>query len=85
MSSLDQIKRAERVIGEQKQSIAATEMQPLSLKTKVAFIIFPGASIWFNIFSPKDWKQRRRDANKCLLMGLTFWFFVVLLIAFLIK
>ena len=49
-----------------KEKIAS---ETLTSKQKKIFTLFPGLAVWYSIFTPKEWKQRQREANRCQWIG----------------
>jgi len=50
-----------------------------SKRTKFFFTVFPGFGIWYSVFTPKEYVQRRKDVNRCSLMALGFYLAITLI------
>ena len=56
--------------------------KPLTKKQKILFTIFPAWAIWYLIFAPQEWIQRRKDAIKAEWIGFALWAGLGLLVLF---
>lgn len=63
---------------EQKRKEIAT--QPLSRGKKRLFFFLPGLAYWYIVFTPKEWTQRRKDANRSFYFGLLMWLMVIFML-----
>ena len=46
-----------------------TISKPLTPKQRRMFTIFPGLAMWYSVFAPQEWEQRKKEALKCQLIG----------------
>jgi hypothetical protein len=46
-----------------------TISKPLTPKQRKMFTIFPGLAMWYSVFAPQEWEQRKKEALKCQLIG----------------
>lgn len=44
--------------------------QPLTSRQRRLFTIFPGLAFWYPLFAPQEWRQRKKEANRCQWVGI---------------
>ncbi len=64
------IETAKEIKAQAEKEKAAIPTTPLTNKQKILFSIFPAWALWYQMLCPKEWVQRRKDANKCFWAGI---------------
>ena len=84
ISIIEQKKKAGGIKRQRNQEQEEIKNKPLSKRKKIFFTILPAWSIWYLIFVPTEWIQRRKDATKAQWVGFALWIglvFIIILIA----
>lgn len=63
----------------QKETKEQVASQSLTSKQKKIFTIFPGLAFWYLLFTPKEYKQKQSEANRCQCVGLRNYLIVGLI------
>ena len=68
-----QKKMAETITSKRELEKKEVEEKPLTNRQKVFFILLPAIGFYYSIWAPKDWKKRRKEANKFRYIGFSLW------------
>ena len=75
-----QKKKAETITKKRELEKKEAEEVPLTNRQRVFFILLPAIGFYYSIWVPKDWKKRRKEANKFQNIGLLLWLSFCLLL-----
>jgi len=80
-----QTEKANAITQEREREQKWTEEKPLTRRQKIAFTLIPVIGFYYSIFSPKEWKKRKKEATKLYILGALLWFVFRMLIVLIIK